>query len=253
MVDVTPTAFFHQTHHHHPILTGDDNDELPPPFPFLPPSPSFTTPHLAGDDDNRNDASARYVSTSFLSAPSIATTATTAASSSLSSSLPVLLLPTSSAPASSSPLRAPPATVTAALKGLPERRLVLPPLGGVLLHLLPGALRCSLAARNFHELFHVLLLFLNPPSPPRPRHAPRPVTTPWRRQRAYAVANPFLSRSAGSICGDHRHRRLPSVTLKGEKEKEEVPRSWSVTLLPPVVTHLCQRAPPPTATTCLCQ
>lgn len=163
MVDVTPTAFFHQTHHHHPILTGDDNDELPPPFPFLPPSPSFTTPHLAGDDDNRNDASARYVSTSFLSAPSIATTATTAAGSSLSSSLPVLLLPTSSAPASSSPLRAPPATVTAALKGLPERRLVLPPLGGVLLHLLLGALRCSLAARNFHELFHALLLFLNPP------------------------------------------------------------------------------------------
>uniref|UniRef100_A0A0D9ZII6 Uncharacterized protein n=1 Tax=Oryza glumipatula TaxID=40148 RepID=A0A0D9ZII6_9ORYZ len=163
MVDVTPTAFFHQTHHHHPNLTGDDYDELPPPFSFLPPSPSFTTPHLAGDDDNRNDVSARYVSTSFLSAPSIATIATTAAGSSLSSSSPVLLLPTSSAPASSSPLRAPPVTVTAALKGLPERRLVLPPLGGVLLHLLPDMLRCSLAARNFHELFHALLLFLNPP------------------------------------------------------------------------------------------
>lgn len=40
---------------------------------------------------------------------------------------------------------------------------------------------------------------------------------------------------------------------KGEEEKEEVPRSWSVTLLPPVATHLCQRAPPPTAATCLCQ
>lgn len=89
MVDVTPTAFFHQTHHHHPILTGDDNDELPPPFPFLPPSPSFTTPHLAGDDDNRNDASARYVSTSFLSAPSIATTATIPPQH-LSSFLPLL-------------------------------------------------------------------------------------------------------------------------------------------------------------------
>uniref|UniRef100_A0A0D9ZII7 Uncharacterized protein n=1 Tax=Oryza glumipatula TaxID=40148 RepID=A0A0D9ZII7_9ORYZ len=40
---------------------------------------------------------------------------------------------------------------------------------------------------------------------------------------------------------------------KGEEEKEEVPRSWSVTLLPPVATRLCQRAPPPTAATCLCQ
>ncbi|BAS88440.1 Os04g0295300 [Oryza sativa Japonica Group] len=40
---------------------------------------------------------------------------------------------------------------------------------------------------------------------------------------------------------------------KGEEEKEEVPRSWSVTSPPPATTRLCQRAPPPMAATCLCQ
>lgn len=48
--------------------------------------------------------------------------------------------------------------------------------------------------------------------------------------------------------------RLEGLThgQKGEEEKEEVPRSWSVTPPPPPATHLCQRAPP-MAATCLCQ
>lgn len=55
--------------------------------------------------------------------------------------------------------------------------------------------------------------------------------------------------------GTHPPPRLEGLVYgqKGEEEREEVPRSWSVTLLPPVATHLCQRAPPTTAATCLCQ
>ncbi|BAS88435.1 Os04g0294625 [Oryza sativa Japonica Group] len=226
MVDVTPAAFFHQTHHHHPNLTGNGNDELPPPFPFLPPSPSFASPHLAGDDDNSNDTSARYVSTSFLSAPSIATIATTAAGSSLSSSSPMSLLPTSSAPASSSPRRAPPATVTAALKGLPERRLVLPPLGGMLLHLLPGVLRCSLATHNFHELFHALLLFLNLPCQLRHGLAMRRIPCPHCSEDgvhmlSHTPSSPAARALYAATTGTAASRRSVSCTGKRWWKRKE--------------------------------
>ncbi|EAZ30115.1 hypothetical protein OsJ_14177 [Oryza sativa Japonica Group] len=219
-------AFFHQTHHHHPNLTGNGNDELPPPFPFLPPSPSFASPHLAGDDDNSNDTSARYVSTSFLSAPSIATIATTAAGSSLSSSSPMSLLPTSSAPASSSPRRAPPATVTAALKGLPERRLVLPPLGGMLLHLLPGVLRCSLATHNFHELFHALLLFLNLPCQLRHGLAMRRIPCPHCSEDgvhmlSHTPSSPAARALYAATTGTAASRRSVSCTGKRWWKRKE--------------------------------